>query len=106
MPWASSNRKATLPKNWGAIRAAVKRRAGGRCEAKQHQPTCDGIGTECDHIDDRNNHSMANLQWLSHACHQAKTLHQAKQAKSLRSTKRPKSPKPHPGELPLPPTRR
>jgi len=43
------------------------------CEAEAHAPKCDGIGTDCDHITAGDNHSLDNMQWLSHDCHKAKT---------------------------------
>jgi 5-methylcytosine-specific restriction enzyme A len=71
--WATSNRKAELPRDWHKIRQQVKRRACGRCQAATHVPDCDGIGTDCDHVGDPHDHSPDNLQWLSRPCHQAKT---------------------------------
>lgn len=44
------------------------------CEAKgQHAPGCTGKGSECDHIKQGDDHSLANLQWLSGPCHARKT---------------------------------
>ena len=91
MPWSSSDRRQRLPKDWPKRRAAVKRRAGGRCEAAVHVPECDGIGTDCDHIKAGDDHSLANLQWLSLPCHKAKT------AAERPSRKRPAEK--HPGLL-------
>jgi 5-methylcytosine-specific restriction protein A len=51
----------------------IKRRAKGVCEAKVHVAECDGIGTQCDHVIAGDDHSLANLQWLSGPCHAAKT---------------------------------
>lgn len=93
--WSSSNRRAQLPTDWAKRRAQVKARAHGRCQAEQHVDTCDGIGTDCDHIADPNDHSLDNLQWLSGPCHKAKTQAEAQAAKPKR--KRPAEP--HPGRL-------
>jgi hypothetical protein len=88
--WASSNRRATLPKNWANIRGAVARRAQGLCEATRHVTGCDGRGNECDHIGDPLDHTLGNLQWLSPACHRAKTQEESKKAKAKTNRKRSK----------------
>lgn len=51
----------------------MKRRARGRCEATHHDPACDGIGREVDHVVQGDDHRLANLQLLSRACHARKT---------------------------------
>jgi hypothetical protein len=83
MAW-SGKRRTELPPDWAKRREAVKRRAKGRCEAEQHEPQCDGVGRECDHIGDKLNHSLSNLQWLSTPCHLAKTKRQAAEASQAR----------------------
>ena len=70
--WNSSDRRSRLPDDWGWRRQQVRMRAHGRCQAEHHVPECDGIGTDCDHIIAGDNHSLDNLQWLSHPCHKAK----------------------------------
>lgn len=73
MSWQGSTRRARLPSDWPKRVAAVKRRARGRCEDKHHADGCDGIGRECDHVQQGDDHSLNNLQWLSSACHARKT---------------------------------
>jgi len=73
MPWSNSDRRQRLPANWDQLRAQVKARARGRCEALAHVADCDGIGTDCDHIEQGDDHSPTNLAWLSGPCHDAKT---------------------------------
>lgn len=80
MGWETSTRRARLPDDWSRRRAIVKRRANGRCEGltfagepRWHVEACDGRGTDCDHIIEGDDHSLANLQWLSGACHSHKT---------------------------------
>lgn len=68
-----STRRSRLPADWPKLRAQVKKRAGGRCEAGTHEPNCDGTGVQCDHVVAGDNHSLTNLQWLSKQCHQAKS---------------------------------
>lgn len=92
--WAGSTRRRRLPSNWEAIRAKVKARAHGRCEALAHVPDCDRIGTQCDHIKAGDDHSMRNLQWISAPCHAAKTR---ADNGGIRPVNRP--PEPHPGSL-------
>ena len=66
-----------------------------RGEPRWHAEQCDGIGSQCDHDRRGDDHSLANLRWLSEPCHKVKTQHEAAAAK------RPKArPKPtHPGLL-------
>ena len=89
MNWNSSDRRFRLPDDWEQRRAMVKARAHGRCEARIHAKDCDGIGTDCDHIVPGDNHSLDNLQWLSYACHKAKTARESaernRRYKKLRS---------------------
>lgn len=92
MPWqGTSNRRAELPPDWPVRRSIVAARAHGMCEARTHDPRCDGTGRECDHIDGRDNHSLDNLQWLSTPCHKAKTVADKQRWK--------RQAEPHPGLL-------
>lgn len=59
------------------------------CEAKVHDSKCDGVGAQCDHVTPGDDHSLANLQWLSAACHLAKTLREAQQALGIVGRQRP-----------------
>lgn len=93
MPWQAdeTGRRGELPGDWPQRRAYVRHRAKGRCEAEVHDPRCNGIGRECDHIDGRDDHALDNLQWLSTPCHKAKTVADKQKWK--------RSPEPHPGLL-------
>ena len=73
MSWATSDRRDRLPADWSRRVAAVKRRAQHRCEDTNHAVGCDGRGVEVDHIKQGDDHSLANLQLLSVACHARKT---------------------------------
>lgn len=73
MSWSTSSRHDRLPSDWPARVAAVKRRAKGRCEETHHAPGCDGKGRDVDHVKQGDDHSLANLQYLSRACHDRKT---------------------------------
>lgn len=95
MPWATSDRRSRLPKDWAKRRRETQIRANNRCQATTHAADCNGLGSECDHIIPNDDHSPENRQWLSHACHLAKTLREAQAARPTR--KRP--PERHPGAL-------
>lgn len=73
MNWLTSDRHDRLPDNWPKLVAQTKRRARGRCEAAYHVPECRGVGSQCDHVVQGDDHSPDNLQWLSGPCHAAKT---------------------------------
>lgn len=73
MSWETSDRRDRLPADWDARVAAVKRRAKGRCEETHHAAGCDGRGRDVDHIEQGDDHSLANLQYLSIPCHLRKT---------------------------------
>lgn len=99
MAWATSTRAARLPADWPARREAVRRRAGGRCEAAVHAPGCTGVGAECDHKRRGDDHSLENLQWLSVACHKAKTMEEVAEANRARAAMRLRPAERHPGLL-------
>lgn len=81
--WQGSTRRSRLPTNWPTLRADTERRADGRCEAtrigRPHHPACTGLGSECDHIQQGDNHSLDNLAWLSGPCHAAKTAQESRE---------------------------
>ena len=77
--WQTSNRRYRLPADWARRIAIVRARAHGRCQADHHASGCDGIGTDCDHINPGDDNSLDNLQWLSHECHKAKTARESAQ---------------------------
>ena len=75
--WRGSTRAATLPSDWQQRRLLVQARAGGRCQGIKDGQRCTALGTDCDHIDGRDNHDIGNLQWLCGPCHAAKTKAEA-----------------------------
>ena len=97
MGWASSSRRSELPRDWAKRVERVKRRAHGRCQAETHEPGCDRVGRECDHVGDPHDHSLTNLQWLSKPCHRAKTQREARAARGV--TPAPRTPERHPGAV-------
>ncbi|MDQ3276476.1 MAG: hypothetical protein M3Q39_15985 [Actinomycetota bacterium] len=96
MPWdRRPGTRRALPRNWGALVAQTRKKAGGQCEAimpSGHR--CPRKGSECHHSGDPTDHTA--LQWLCTRHHAIETARQAAAAKS-RTTKR--QPKPHPGSL-------
>lgn len=96
MPWHTSDRVTRLPNDWRKRRAAVRRRAGGRCEALDGNGSrCTARGTECDHVRRGDNHNLDNLQWLCATCHARKTRAETTEARATLNRRRP--PEPHPG---------
>lgn len=78
--WSGSTRRQRLPPDWKARREATRNRANGQCEGISvhgeppwHVQDCDGVGSECDHDQRGDDHSLANLRWLSTPCHTRKT---------------------------------
>ena len=100
MAWSNSTRRARLPKDWTQRVAAVKRRARGLCEANQHAPDCNGQGRDTDHITQGDDHSLANLQYLSPACHDAKTRAENAARNRLNARLKRRPAEPHPGARP------
>ena len=99
MAWSTSNRRERLPDNWPAIRRAVKSRAKGRCEATTHAKGCGGWGTDADHITPGDDHTLDNLQWLSGACHRAKTAAETTARNHARTEARTRPTEQHPGRM-------
>lgn len=95
--WSSSNRRSELPHNWSALRNAVRARANDQCEAHDDGERCTRTGTECDHRNDPDDHSMGNLQWLCHDHHAAKTQAEAQAAAARQRAKLTRPQPAHPG---------
>lgn len=102
--WLNSQRRERLPADWPQLRAAVRSRAQGKCEwhrvaARIAWPTpadrpCRMYGTQCDHIQRGDDHSLANLAWLCGAHHAAKS---AWEGGTARWAGRTRPTEPHPG---------
>ena len=97
-PWAGSTRRSRLPDDWPQRVRDIKTRDRGTCQADHHAPRCDRRGTDVDHIEPGDNHSLANLQLLSRACHAAKTAREAAERNRAKVTGR-KRPERHPGAI-------
>lgn len=99
MAWSTSDRRTRLPHNWATIRAQVKARARGQCQATTHHPHCNGRGTDADHIKPGDNHNLTNLQWLSAPCHKAKTAAETSQRNKANAALKRRPQEAHPGRL-------
>ncbi len=100
--WINSDRHDTLPRDWGYRAAFAKNRALGQCEwpgytagRAERLPgeRCLFAGSDADHIGDRHNHGLDNLQWLCGPHHQQKTINDRRTRRG--SDRRP--PERHPG---------
>ena len=92
-----STRKATLPDDWEQLRAATFRRDRHRCQHVRYDTgkKCLKRATDCDHVGDRNDHRIENLQSLCSWHHKQKTSSQGGTAAAARR-KQPQKQK-HPG---------
>jgi len=100
MAWEGSTRKVTLPPDWDKRRDLVFLRDGNRCVIiKADGRRCwDREFLECDHIGDREDHSLANLRTICKWHHARRSASQGGTASAQR--KRPmlkRPPEVHPG---------
>lgn len=66
--WQDSNRRAELPADWYTrIRPLILERDGHRCQA------CGRPATDVDHVGDKHDHRLENLQALCGWCHSRKS---------------------------------
>lgn len=79
-PWRNSNRRRRLPPNWDELRAAVRRRSGGRCEMVADGVRCHRPAKECDHIVPGDDHRPENLQDLCWPHHRKKSSREGGEA--------------------------
>lgn len=102
--WAGSDRGARLPDDWEWRRQQTKQRAGGQCERKMAGRNggrfrCTAPGTDCDHINRGDDHSLVNLEWLCARHHAIKSSQEGNQAKAAIKAKGIRPPEQHPGLL-------
>jgi hypothetical protein len=80
--WAGSTRKSTLPVDWDRLRKVCFKRDGYQCTwVMEDGFRCPMPATDCDHIEDRDDHSLANLRSLCADHHLKRTSKQAYKAK-------------------------
>lgn len=91
------NPKRVLPRDWSARKLRVFREKGRVCTLAYD--VCLGWATEVDHIDDSDDHGIANLQPVCSECHDVKTRKQSKlAARAKADLLHPRAEK-HPGLL-------
>lgn len=81
-----SRRLSPLPRDWHKTKQLVFARDGYQCVAiRQDGNRCyERMNLECDHIGDRDDHSLDNLQTLCKGHHASKTGSEAGQMSVLR----------------------
>lgn len=78
MAWSSSNRRASLPKDWPAIRQRVIKRDQGVCQwPLPFGGKCANPANEVDHKKNAHNHGLDNLWLLCTTHHERKTQTEA-----------------------------
>lgn len=94
--WEGSTRRETLPANWQRLRRVVFRRAGYQCQHVRVDTgmRCKTRANQCDHVGDRDDHSLSNLRALCEYHHQIRSSSQGGQAHAARFKRAEKQ---HPG---------
>lgn len=94
--WEGSTRASRLPHNWKAIRQLVIERDHGRCQEHMRDGTpCQDAGTEVDHIEAGDNHTLDNLRLLCTWHHKKKSSAEGNSARIRLTEQHPKES--HPG---------
>jgi 5-methylcytosine-specific restriction protein A len=88
-------RRSTLPPRWSTIRRAVLDRDGHRCTWLDDGQRCNAPANQADHLDNPDDHSLANLTSLCAWHHARKSSRQGNDARRRPSERRP--PERHPG---------
>lgn len=98
MAWETSDRRAQLPANWADLVAKVKDRDGGRCTWKLPSgDRCPRRGTDVDHREPGDNHSLRNLQLLCSTHHGRKTALEGIQGRRKKRQGKKRRIEQHPG---------
>ncbi|MEU6614472.1 HNH endonuclease [Streptomyces parvus] len=94
--WAGSNRRDELPADWYTVlRPAVLRRDEHRCRWREGRVVCGHHANQVDHIGDRHDHRLENLQALCAHHHGIKSSREGNAARWHERAQRP--PERHPG---------
>ena len=93
----NSWRTTPRPRGWKKIRARIFKRDGYQCTWIENGVRCPAAGTDCDHIDDPEDHSDANLRTLCGPHHRRRTGVQANQARWVQRKPRERPAERHPG---------
>ena len=97
IPWASSTRRARLPKNWPALRqATLERYPTCTCTGcRHHDSPCTHASTDADHTTPGDDHTQ--LAGLCHNCHATKSSAEGNAALARARASARRTPPPHPG---------
>lgn len=99
MAWEGSDRRERLPYDWPERVAAVKLRDQGRCTWKlPSRKRCPRRGTDVDHRQPGDDHSLDNLQLLCLHHHGKKTAREGLAGRRKRRAPR-RTPEAQPGRL-------
>lgn len=94
--WENSTRRTQLPHNWTSIRQLITERDNGQCtELMREGHRCPDAGTDVDHIEPGNNHTLDNLRLLCTWHHKKKSSAEGNQARKHLTEQKPKEK--HPG---------
>jgi 5-methylcytosine-specific restriction enzyme A len=70
LPYANSDRRTRLPRNWATLRKRVLKRDGYSCYI------CGDFANEVDHIRAGDDNDPENLAAICHPCHMSKSGHE------------------------------
>lgn len=82
--WQGSTRRVSLGKEYFRNRHAVMKRDRNQCQIRT-PGLCIGVATDCDHIEDRLDHSVENMRAACHPCHAQRSGKQGGTASGSRS---------------------
>lgn len=97
MPWATSRRRAQLPRDWPAIRRRILQRDGHQCRWTTNGQRCPQPATDVDHRRDPDSHADADLWSLCADHHKAKTARESADARRAILAKARHPAEQHPG---------
>lgn len=99
-PWAGSDRRSRLPRDWNQLRQVVLKRDGGRCTwTLPSGARCPRPATDVDHRIPGDDHRLENLQALCSHHHGRKSAQEGVQARAQRKVGRKRRQEQHPSQM-------